>query len=147
MTNRSEIESLLPHRKPFLFVDNIEVIDNNDETGYDYRGSYTFSRDEDFFRGHFPGHPVVPGVILAEVMAQVGGAGVRKSGLLSRDSLFMLASIEKLKLRREVRPEEMVISEITNLRVGESVIRQSGRMTVNGELAADAIWMCMARPL
>jgi len=134
----TEIESLLPHRRPFLFVD--EVL-RAEEEGIEAR--YVFREDEFFFSGHFPRYPVVPGVILLETMAQSGGAGLRKQGLLGEEALFFLAAVDKLKLRRPVRPGEELRSEIRNLRVSPNMIRQAGRAFVGEELAAEAEWMCI----
>ncbi|MDR2783978.1 MAG: 3-hydroxyacyl-ACP dehydratase FabZ, partial [Treponema sp.] len=133
-----EIEALLPHRAPFLFVDEILSADEKNIVA-----KHVFTEREFFFAGHFPEYPVVPGVILIETMAQSGGAGLRKIGVLSGDSLFFLASVDKVKFRRQVRPGEEVRSEIENLRVSSKMIRQAGKAYVNGELAAEAEWLCL----
>lgn len=133
-----KIEQLLPHRKPFLFVDKLDKATNEEVVG-----TRTFSDAEFFFAGHFPGYPVVPGVILVESMAQVGGAGVRQLGVLSSDALFFLATIEKAKFRRQVRNNETVRFEITNLRLSPKMIKQSGKAYVGDELACEAEWMCL----
>jgi 3-hydroxyacyl-[acyl-carrier-protein] dehydratase len=102
-----------------------------------------FSENEFFFKGHFPEYPVVPGVILIETMAQSGGAGLRKLGVLGSDALFFLASVDKVKFRRQVRPGDEVRSEIVNLRVSPRMVKQSGKAYVGDELAAEAEWMCI----
>ncbi|GHV86237.1 beta-hydroxyacyl-ACP dehydratase [Spirochaetia bacterium] len=137
----NEIEELLPHREPFLFVD--EIVSFNDET---ITARHVFTEKEFFFKGHFPQYPVVPGVILVETMAQSGGAGLRKQGKLGGDALFFLASVDKVKFRRQVRPGEEVRSEITNLRVSAKMIKQSGKAYVGDELAAEAEWLCLVGP-
>jgi 3-hydroxyacyl-[acyl-carrier-protein] dehydratase len=134
----SEIENLLPHREPFLFVD--EIVEADDKK---IIAKHVFTEKEFFFAGHFPGYPVVPGVILIETMAQSGGAGLRKLGVLGNDALFFLASVDKVKFRRQVRPGEEVRSEIENLRVSPRMIKQSGKAFVGEELAAEAEWMCL----
>ena len=136
--NMNEIERLLPHRGPFLFVDDIV------EAGKEkIVAKHVFSEKEFFFAGHFPGYPVVPGVILIETMAQSGGAGLRKLGSFGGDALFFLASVDKVKFRRQVRPGEEVRSEIENLRVSPKMIKQAGKAYVGNDLAAEAEWMCL----
>lgn len=132
-----EMNTLLPHRDPFLFVDTIESF--TEETIVGYR---TFPESEWFFKGHFPGYPVVPGVLLVESMAQCGGAGVNKLGTLG-DSLFFLATIDKVKLRRQVRPGDRVRMVITNDRVSGRMLKQSGIAYVGDEVACEASWMCL----
>jgi 3-hydroxyacyl-[acyl-carrier-protein] dehydratase len=132
------IEELLPHREPFLFVDEIVRADTEKITA-----RHIFTEGEFFFAGHFPGYPVVPGVILVETMAQSGGAGLRKLGILGGDALFFLASVDKVKFRRQVRPGEELRSEIKNLRISPNMIKQSGKAYVGDELAAEAEWLCL----
>jgi 3-hydroxyacyl-[acyl-carrier-protein] dehydratase len=134
----NEIQTLLPHRDPFLFVDEILTADKEKITA-----RHIFTEGEFFFRGHFPQYPVVPGVILIETMAQSGGAGLRKVGLLGGDALFFLASVDKVKFRRQVRPGEELRSEIENLRVSPKMIKQAGKAYVGNELAAEAEWLCL----
>ena len=134
----NEIEKLLPHREPFLFVDEITEADEKKITA-----KHVFTEKEFFFKGHFPGYPVVPGVVLIETMAQSGGAGLRKLGVLGDGVLFFLASVDKVKFRRQVRPGEEVRSEVENLRVSPRMVKQSGKAYVGDELAAEAEWMCL----
>jgi 3-hydroxyacyl-[acyl-carrier-protein] dehydratase len=139
--DRSEIEALLPHRVPFLFVD---VIDQADKEKIVAR--HVFTEKEFFFAGHFPQYPVVPGVILVETMAQAGGAGLRKQGTLGGDDHFFLASVDKVKFRRQVRSGEEVRLEVSNLRVSAKMIKQAGKAFVGDELAAEAEWLCLVGP-
>lgn len=131
------ITSLLPHRSPFLFVDEIETATDEKTVG-----TRTFAADEPFFAGHFPDYPVVPGVILVESMAQCGGAGIRQIGTLG-EKLFFLASVHNVKFRRQVRPGDTVRMEIENLRITPNMLKQKGRALVDGELACEAEWMCL----
>ncbi len=133
-----DIKELIPHREPFLFVD--ELVEVGKEKIIATR---TYASTEPFFKGHFPDYPVVPGVIMVETMAQCGGAGVRESGVLGEGKLFFLASIDKVKFRRQVRPDEKVRFEIINNRVSARMIKQSGIAYVGDEVAAEAEWMCL----
>jgi 3-hydroxyacyl-[acyl-carrier-protein] dehydratase len=137
----NEIESLLPHREPFLFVDEIVQADEKKIVA-----KHVFTEKEFFFKGHFPEYPVVPGVILVETMAQSGGAGLRKLGVLGGNSLFFFATVDKVKFRRQVRPGDELRSEIENLRVSPKMIKQSGKAYVGDEIAAEAEWMCLVGP-
>jgi len=134
----NEIEKLLPHRDPFLFVD--EIVEATNEK---IVARHVFTENEYFFKGHFPEYPVVPGVILVETMAQSGGAGLRKLGVLGEDGLFFFATVDKVKFRRQVRPGDEIRSEIENLRVSPKMIKQRGIAYVGDEIAAEAEWMCL----
>ncbi|MCQ2614036.1 MAG: 3-hydroxyacyl-ACP dehydratase FabZ [Treponemataceae bacterium] len=134
----TDIESLLPHRSPFLFVDEIVSADEKCVIA-----TRKFTDEDFFFKGHFPQYPVVPGVILVETMAQAGGAGLAAQKVLAEGSLFFLGTVDKVKFRRQVRPGDTVRMEITNLRVSPKMIKQAGKAYVGDELAAEAEWLCL----
>ena len=132
-------ESLLPHRAPFLFVDRLI---SADETGA--LGEYTFTEEKnDFFKGHFPDYPVVPGVVLIEAMSQVAGAAVVARGVLSSQAAFAFAAVESARFRRPVRPGDrlVTVARIVKERVPLGVYDVEGY--VGDELAASARVKCM----
>jgi 3-hydroxyacyl-[acyl-carrier-protein] dehydratase len=132
----TDVKQYLPHRDPFLFVDRIEKADAEQIVGY-----RMFRETDDFFRGHFPGFPVVPGVILIESLAQCGGAGAKiATGI---QGLFFLATVEKAKFRRQVKPGDEIRMEIRTLRVSKIMLRQAGKAFVGEELAVEAEWFCL----
>lgn len=132
-----EITQLLPHRDPFLFVKKLTYV-SQDKT----IGEMTYDPDMWFFKGHFPGHPVVPGVILIETMAQCGGAGLIASGQVS-EGIFLLVGVNNVKFRREVRPGETLRMEVENVRVSSRIAKQRGKAYVGDELAAEAEFSCV----
>ncbi len=138
MAVTTDIESLLPHRKPFLFVDSIESFD--DEGCVCTR---KFTEEDFFFKGHFPEYPVVPGVILIETMAQGGGAALSYQKKFAEGSLFFLATVDKVKFRHQVRPGDTVRMEVKNLRVSPKMVKQAGKAYVGDTLCAEAEWMCL----
>jgi len=133
-----EIKDILLHRDPFLFVDEILKADKEKIVG-----KYTYKESEFFFKGHFPNHPVVPGVLQIELMAQVGGAGLAYANLLKPGQLFVLGSVEKSKFRKEVKPNDTCIVEVENLRISNMGIKQKGCVKVNNEIVSQATWLCL----
>ena len=133
-----EAYKYLPQRPPFAFVDDFETSPDGETT----RGSRLFTEDDFFFAGHFPGHPVVPGVILIETLAQCGGCGIVKSGRVPEGSNFLLASIKEAKFHQIVCPGDRFEMEITTEKVmRQRFIVQNGKGYVNGVLAIEAVWV------
>jgi len=142
----AEIEAILPHRAPFLFVDEAENLPDGS-----IRAKRLFRPEEPFFAGHFPGYPVVPGVLLVETLAQAGGVGAmlasrEKGAPTDSGDTFFLATVNNVKFRRQVRPGDLFEMEITTLRDSGKLIKQAGKGFVGGEPAVEAEWLCIAAP-
>ena len=129
------ILSVLPHRYPFLLVDR--VLEMEDKKRIVALKNVTIN--EPFFGGHFPGRPVMPGVLLLEGMAQAGGL-LLLHGIPDRESkLIYFSGIDDAKFRRPVVPGDQVRYEIEVLRLRSMYCRLSARATVDGQLAAEAV--------
>lgn len=131
------IQELIPHRYPFLLVNEIESSTTEEVIGYMTYDKAFF----DCYPGHFPGILIVPGVLLIESMAQCGGAGLRKAKLVG-NSFYGLASIQKAVFIKAVEPNSKVKMVIKNIRIGQRVIKQSGISYVNDEPVIEAEWIC-----
>ena len=117
-----EIMELIPHRKPFLFIDTCEII----KLGEEGIGNRIFLEDEYFFKGHFPNMPIVPGVILIESMAQTAGIVVSKKYENYKDKSVLFMSVSKAKFRKPVFPDDEIIFEVNLLNKVKTVYKFSG---------------------
>ena len=117
-----EIMELIPHRKPFLFIDTCEII----KLGEEGIGNRIFLEDEYFFKGHFPNMPIVPGVILIESMAQTAGIVVSKKYEKYEDKSVLFMSVSKAKFRKPVYPNEKINFHVKYLNNVKSVYKFSG---------------------
>ena len=106
--NTEEIKKLIPHRDPFLFVDNCEII----APGESGKSEKFFSANEFFFKGHFPNNPIVPGVIIVEAMAQTAGIVVSYKLNEFDDKSVLFMSVNRAKFRKPIFPNEKVSFEV-----------------------------------
>jgi 3-hydroxyacyl-[acyl-carrier-protein] dehydratase len=132
-----EISRILPHRYPMLMVDRILEI-----TGDSIVGIKNVTVNEPHFTGHFPGFPVMPGVMIIEAMAQVAGVLVATLAPQTRGRIMFLASVEDAKFRRPVVPGDQLRLEMKLLRLKATIAKMQGRATVDGQVAAEATLMC-----
>jgi len=129
-----QIMTILPHRYPFLLVDRIVSM----EAGTRATGIKNVSGNEPFFQGHFPGNPIMPGVLIVEGMAQVGAA-LLLSDIPDRDrKLIYFTGIDQCRFRRPVVPGDQIRYELTVLRLRSQVCRMRGEAWVEGQIAAEA---------
>jgi len=121
---------VLPHRDPFLFVDEITAL----TPGESAAGLWRLTGDEAFFGGHFPGRPTLPGVLMCEAIAQVGAVALltdeRHAGKLP-----LFGGLDKARFRRQVGPGDTLEMEVTMTRMSARAGKGEGKASVNGELA------------
>ena len=120
--DKKDIHDLIPHRSPFLFIDQCEIIEN----GTHGKGSRIFHKDEFFFLGHFPNMPIVPGVILIEALAQTAGIVVSKKYEEYKDKSVLFMSISKAKFRKPVFPNDEISFKVNYVNKVKSVYKFFG---------------------
>ncbi len=134
-----EIQGLLPHRYPFLLVDRVKEL----EPGRRIVAIKNVTINEPFFQGHFPGRPVMPGVLIIEAMAQTGGVLVFKSGESSVKPIVYLTGIDEAKFRRPVVPGDQLRFEIDVLKKRPPFWKMQGRAFVDDEMVCEAVVTAM----
>ena len=131
----TEIEKLIPHRAPFLFVDKIITANEKEIIGIK-----SFDKSNEMLTGSFPEFNFIPGTIIVESMAQCGGAGVKKAKLA--EGLFGLASMENVTFLKGVTYNEEIKFIIKNIRVSNRLIKQTGIAYTKNEPILEATWIC-----
>jgi 3-hydroxyacyl-[acyl-carrier-protein] dehydratase len=130
--NATQIQAIIPHRYPFLLVDRIVEL----EEGVRAVGIKAVSIGEHFFTGHFPRYPVMPGVLIAEALAQVGAVAVLH-GSPSQDRIPFLAGLDNFRFKRQVMPGDVLRLEVTLQQLRSRAGRGHGVATVDDEVAAE----------
>lgn len=137
MMNIIDIMKKLPHRYPFLLVDRIIAMEPN----VSITGVKNVTINEPFFQGHFPGQPIMPGVLIIEAMAQVGGVLAFSTGTDAKSVFFM--SIEKAKFRKPVVPGDQMKMELRVVQQRGNVWKLSGVAKVEDKVVAEADFTAM----
>jgi len=136
------IEAILPHRAPFLMIDHVELVEADRIVA-----RKTVAANEPFFQGHFPGYPIMPGVLIIEAMAQAGAVlAARQSTFDPARQVMVFMAIDKAKFRKPVLPGDVLKLEVVPLRRGTAVWRMRGEAKVGNVLVAEAEFLAGIRP-
>lgn len=131
--NIKEITKILPHRYPFLLVDRIVYLNLEENV---IIGQKNVTVNEEFFQGHFPGVPIMPGVLILEALAQAGGVLVHKKG--HSEKIAVLLNINNAKFRKPVVPGDVLMLHATGLYISSKGGRVMAKAMVNDQLAVEA---------
>ncbi len=132
MLDINEIKEIIPHRYPFLLVDKILEV----EEGKKAVGIKNVTANEEFFNGHFPDYPVMPGVLIVEALAQVGAVAMLKKEE-NRGRLAFFTGIDKCRFKRQVKPGDQLKLEVEMIRFKGPIGKGKGLATVEGEVVCE----------
>lgn len=133
MIENKEIREFIPHRYPFLLVDRVLDVEDNKKA----IGIKNVTANEPFFEGHFPGNPIMPGVLIVEAMAQLAGIIVMH-GEENREKLGLFTGINKCRFKKVVRPGDQLRLEVEIISSKMNLVKVKGKATVDGDTAAEA---------
>ena len=134
-----DIKKLIPHRKPFLFIDEVEILQRG-KIGESFR---TFDKSEYFFEGHFPNNPIVPGVVIVEAMAQTAGVVVSENLINKNDQSVLFMSINKAKFRKPVLPNYKIKFNVELINNIKNVYKFTGKAYYNDSLVSESEFSAM----
>ena len=137
--NIEEIKKLIPHRKPFLFIEECKILKKG-KIGESFR---VFDETEYFFEGHFPDNPIVPGVVIIEAMAQTAGVVVSENLINAKDQSVLFMSINKAKFRKPVLPNYKITFYVELMNNIKNVYKFMGKAYYNDSLVAESEFSAM----
>ena len=136
-----KVEAFLPHRDPFLFIDEVIEVSNEKIVAKRF-----VSPEEDFFKGHFPDFPIMPGVLILEAMAQAAGVlGFKTMG--NNDKLYLYAGIDNARFKRPVVPGDRLEFDVALVKERRGIWKFKGTASVDGDIACVAEFMCAMREI
>ncbi len=138
----TEIQRILPHRYPFLLIDRVVELTRRERIV----ALKNVTVNEPYFQGHFPGYPIMPGVLMVEAIAQAGGALLLTEIADRERNLMVFSGIERARFRRPVVPGDQLRIEVTVLAWRKNAVRMEGRIFVGDKRVCEAIVSCRLVP-
>ena len=143
MMDSQRIQELIPHRDPFLLVDRVTDLDPEEIS---IVAQKNITEDEPYLEGHFPGNPIMPGVLVIEALAQTGLICLFELKLIEPEAEFFFTGIEQVKFRRPVVPGDLLELRVKLLRNKRTLWKFEGRAFAGGQIAAEGLFTAYAIP-